>query len=294
MGDSATHLIIVGPARSGTTVLLNALNTSGDICMLGEPFSYRDDGEADFRARFNRKHKRFANQISKSTYAPRLPGLSEHATAPDYFKALSRHYAIYGEKISLSNPRFGSDFPRLQDWLEDHRPRCLFVFRRPADVLYSAAGLFKATTLIDTIYYYALTVRLYLNIARVLPEVRHVLHSEISEATFQVLGRWLNADLSCAAACYDAERLERRHPEAEIAEIETLNLAYDFLSKWEAFDGLIAPALLQTEQKLSGENGNELGRLYAKVDALILSLGQDHQQNNAVSDAVADSSDGRR
>jgi hypothetical protein len=274
------HLVVIGHARSGTTVLLNALNTSPDAYLLGEPFSYRDSGERGFRARFNRAHRSYRNQISKSTYAPRLPGLAEDAPAAEYLRALREHYAIYGEKIGLTSPRYGSDFARLQDWLEDHRPHCLFVFREPGDVLDSTAKMFEFTTSTDNILSYALTARLYLNLARVLPDVRHVLHSEIAQGTFEVLGRWLGADFSSAHACYDAPRQQRRDPAQSSPEIETLNAAYDFLSRQAPRDGLIPPALLQTEQKLSGENGNELGKLYADLNALVASLGRNYLGND--------------
>ena len=78
-GDVSTRLLVIGHARSGTTVLLNALNTCRDIYLLGEPFTFRDGGVAGFRQRFNDKHRRYGNQPTKSAYAPALPGLAEDA-----------------------------------------------------------------------------------------------------------------------------------------------------------------------------------------------------------------------
>ena len=260
-GERATQLLVVGHARSGTTILLNALNTADDVYMLGEPFSYRDPGEPDFRRRFNAMHRGYNNQIAKSTYAPTLPGLPEDADHATYFTRLSEYYPVFGEKISLSTPRYGSDFAKLKSWIEA---------RRPQDTLSSMMEMFPHILPRESVFSYALTVRLYLDLARTLPNVRHVMHESVCAESFEDWSGWLGVDLGGGFDCYTPDRAARRPPAPPDGEIETLVRAYDFLAKWTP--GLIAPALLQTEEKLSGRGGSELGRLYARLDALLQDL----------------------
>ena len=65
-------LFIIGAARSGTTILQNALNDSRDIFLFGEPCFHADSGDADFASRYNTMHRSWGNQENKSSYCPPL------------------------------------------------------------------------------------------------------------------------------------------------------------------------------------------------------------------------------
>ena len=82
-------LFIIGVARSGTTVLQNALNASPDIFLLGEPDIY-DDHSAGFASRYNAMHAAWGNQPAKSSYLPKV--LDKDGTWRDHLAALSRHH----------------------------------------------------------------------------------------------------------------------------------------------------------------------------------------------------------
>jgi hypothetical protein len=50
-------LFVIGAARTGTTILQNALNDSADVFLFGEPGFHRDPGSADFAVRYNSMHR---------------------------------------------------------------------------------------------------------------------------------------------------------------------------------------------------------------------------------------------
>ena len=271
--ERPTRLIVIGHARSGTTILLRALNTSPDVHMLGEPNSYLDDGEDNFRARFNRMHSNYSNQICKATYAPALPNLPEDADLPVYFETLAEHHRIYGEKVALASPRFGYDTGKLRNWIETNRPSCLFVFRHPQSMIASMERKFPHISWEENIFTYAATVCLYLDLARVLPDIRHVIHESISAKTFKRLGQWLKTDLSSAGACY-LRRPAISQPPSPRPEMDPLIAAYAFLAKSKSDLGVISPALAQTAATLSDAKQSEVGQIYLSLYKLMNQLRQ--------------------
>jgi hypothetical protein len=80
-------LFVIGAARSGTTILQNALNHSPAIFLFGEPNLHLETGEGNFAARYNEMHRSWSNQKTKSTYCP--PILSADGAAEDYLGRLS-------------------------------------------------------------------------------------------------------------------------------------------------------------------------------------------------------------
>jgi hypothetical protein len=238
---------------------------------MGEPFSYRDQGEKYFRDRFNAMHAGYGNSPSKSSYAPALPDLPEDADLPCYFESLSEHYPIFGEKIALGNPR-GDNLAQLKLWIERHRPHCLFVFRAPQSTLASMPRLFPHLTPQENIYSYAMTVRLYIDLARTLPNIRHIIHEDISAKTFDNLGKWLNADLSCAPNRYDIRHQAAPTRPAETAEVAALSFAYDFLSRQTKRHHRFLPWKSQIIGSLSGTDLGQINKAYAKLTQLTQNL----------------------
>ena len=259
------RLAVIGHARSGTTVLLNAFNSCPDIYMMGEPFSYWESGEKNFRDRFNAKHVGYRHHPSKSTYAPVLPNLPEDADLSEYFEALSEHYPIYGEKIALASPRYGHDPAKLMLWVEINRPHCLFVFRAPQSTIASMPRLLPNLTLEENIYSYAMTMRLYFDLARTLPNIRHIIHEDISARTFNNLGNWLDLDLSFASGFYDKRHQAARRASAETPEIATLISAYDFLSRQTMRTDTVLPWRRQITGSLAGSKLSEINKIYKNL-----------------------------
>jgi hypothetical protein len=135
----------------------------------------------------------------------------------------------------------------------------------------SMEKLFPHISLEENIFSYASTVCLYLDLARVLPNVRHVIHERISAKTFKHLGQWLSTDLSGAAACYLWRRAASR-PRSQRPEMDALIAAYTFLSKSNSDLGVISPALAQVGGYLSDEKQSKLGAIYADLYRLMNQL----------------------
>ncbi len=113
------NIIIVGHARSGTTILLNALNSSSDIYLLGECNSYLNGDLPAFRTRFNEQHEQWLNQATKSCYVPALTGIDQESSCNAYLAVLANYVRYTGEKIAVGPERLsGTNFAVLKDWLE--------------------------------------------------------------------------------------------------------------------------------------------------------------------------------
>src|SRR5204862_6445007 len=61
-------LFVVGHARSGTSILMQALNTSPDIFLLGEANLYVEGLRIGFPRWFNDMHRQFGNTLGKGSY----------------------------------------------------------------------------------------------------------------------------------------------------------------------------------------------------------------------------------
>lgn len=272
------NLAIIGHARSGTTVLQNAINTSASAYVLGEANLYRGASDPDFRQRYNAMHRSYGNQVSKSTYAPALPGVEAAADGAAYLSALARHYRVVGDKLALGHPRFGHDLDAAKSWLESTRAHCLFVFRHPASVLSSSATMFGAQIpFAFHVASYALTIGFYLDTLRVLPNVRCLLHDKIAKRTFVDLGDWLDLDLSSAFELYDPPSAAQPPWPAEAqpyaADLETLYNGVAALAGARRID-----PRLQLEQKISA-SGRRLpvGDLWRLAMAVVARAEQDAQ-----------------
>ncbi len=65
-----SNLFVLGCARSGTTILQNALNDSDQVFLFGEPDFHTDPGTPDFARRYNAMHRSWSNHATKSTFCP--------------------------------------------------------------------------------------------------------------------------------------------------------------------------------------------------------------------------------
>lgn len=202
-----SYCIIVGHARSGTTVLLNALNACKDIYLLGEPHLYRNGRRENFVGWFNAQHANWGNQPVKSSYVPELPGLEPDANGNDYIDALSQRVQIVGEKIVLGPEAAGHDFDKLRSWLERKHwsAHIIFALRRPSNIIASCQKMYGDEPA-DLVQSVAKTLQTALATARIFPKVTFVVYEDVADSTFEVLGRWLDVDLSGAYNMYTVER----------------------------------------------------------------------------------------
>ena len=197
-------LFVIGAARSGTTVFQNALNSSPEIFLLGEPALQDDPGTPDFAARYNAMHRSWGNQENKSSFCP--PLFDQDAPWHHYLARLARHYRYVGSKIVVNPHEAARTCQQLFEFHCRHfyRSHYVFTFRNPIDVLMSTRGLAELNgdeaAGYDTVLKSFLQVMaLYIRFLRNLPSVRAVFHEDLGEAVLRDTGAWLGVDLGEAA-----------------------------------------------------------------------------------------------
>jgi len=209
-------LFVIGAARTGTTILQNALNDSHAIFLFGEPAFHNEGDSEDFAARYNAMHRSWGNQENKSSYCP--PLFEEDASWYAYLARLAQTYRYVGSKIVI-NPLEAED--RASELFDFHcrhfyASRYLFTFRNPLDVLMSTRGLAElnggtVSTYAEVIKGYFLVVQLFFRALRNLPHVEVVFHEAVEPATFRKLESWLATPLPHAGDYYSGSKV--RHYE---------------------------------------------------------------------------------
>ncbi len=215
---SKRGLFIVGHARSGTTILQNALNDSDDIFLLGEPNLHYDAGGRDFRRRYNAMHRGFGNQENKSSYCPAL--FEDDESWDAYLIALNRRYRYVGAKIVVDPEGADIAAERIYEFAirEFSRSRYVFTFRNPVDVLCSMQNLCtyggrQPPTAAAIMRSYLVCIRLYIRMLRTMPKVQVLFHGGISAATFADLGKMLKIDLGNCHKYYSDEKANSYTPD---------------------------------------------------------------------------------
>lgn len=232
------RLFIIGAARSGTTVLQNALNHSPQIFLFGEPDLCGEDGQAGFAGRYNAMHRSWSNQETKSTFCP--PILDEDGCWRDYWDRLSKTHRWVGAKIVV-NAMGGPDWiDRLFTFHCRHfyDAHYIFTFRNPLAVVSSTHELQLMTGgglsgLPAIMANYAETAALYLRALRNLPNVTAILHEDVGQATMRRLGRWLDVPLTGTERYFDDRRVRRydasSFDEEDQRHIQRLDTLYETL-----------------------------------------------------------------
>ena len=273
-------LFVIGAARTGTTILQNALNDSADVFLLGEPAFHHDPGTADFAERYNARHRAWHNQENKSSHCPRFFDGDDSWHA--YLHHLARLYRRVGSKIVVNPEDADAEVAKIFDFHSRHfyRSHHLFTFRHPLDVLVSVRTLaawsnHEGADHASILRSFHLVVQLYLRMLRNLPHVSAVFHEGIDAQTFQALGRALGVDLHGAAAYYDRGKVHR-HTLDELPAAwhepmrQAVSVYEDLRREVEA-----GPALLQVEQNshnLDERHYTVLGRLWRRTELLLAAL----------------------
>ena len=271
-------LLIVGHARSGTTVLQSALSAAPEVFLLGEANLYRTGDRASFRSWYNTMHESYGNQRCKITYAPALPGSTNAEDGNSYLQRLSNHYEIFGEKLALGTPAGAHDYQRLTEWVEQKRAACVFVFRKPLDTIISSAAMFPSLPMGWHVASYALVVKLFFDLASVLPGIYGVITERIDQARLSRLGAELGLDLSIACEMYSESRVHTRArvwPVDLMREAAQLDELYSGISELLSSELLISPIALQAAQKTHDSSiNNGVGALRNLAELIIGSAKQ--------------------
>ncbi|HTZ70484.1 MAG TPA: sulfotransferase, partial [Acetobacteraceae bacterium] len=181
-------LFIIGAARSGTTILQNALNDSPEIFLFGEANFHTDPGTPDFAARYNAMHRSWHNQETKSSFCP--PVLPRDSYWHDYVRWLASHHRLVGSKTVINPVRPAGWLERLFAFHCQHfyQSSYIFTFRDPVATILSTRDLQVLLSghtegLRSIMRNYVDTVLLFVSMLRALPNVRAVCHEDIDRAT---------------------------------------------------------------------------------------------------------------
>ena len=280
---SKRGLFIIGHARSGTTILQNALNDSDDIVLLGEPNLHVDTGSRDFRRRYNAMHQGFGNQENKSSYCPALFADDESWDA--YLVALNQRYRYVGAKVVVDPEGADETAERIYEFAmrEFYRSRYVFTFRNPIDVLCSMQNLCsyggrQPPSPAAIMRSYLISIRLYIRMLRTMPKVQVLFHGRISAATFADLGKMLKIDLGNCHKYYSDEKANRYTPNLGSWQNQALDRVY---AVYEEFRDGAANGydLIQIDQNrdamLNPSHPTPLGLLCRHVEEAIAFLEQE-------------------
>lgn len=273
-------LFVLGAARSGTTVLQNALNDSKDIFLFGEPVFHEDPGTPDFAARYNSKHRTWGNQENKSSFCPAF--FADDATWSAYLCHLASMYRYVGSKIVINPQRSLETCQEIFDFHCRHfyRSHYVFTFRNPIDVLMSTRGLAELNGDVAASYDMVLrsfvaVIGLYIRMLRNFSSVSAVFHEAIGQATFRDLGARLGVDLSSAARYYDTNRVRRYTlddvPEPARESVKAVAELYENLRE-HALAGFESVQLEQNSGHIDIRHYTPLGALQRRVDQLLQQL----------------------
>ena len=273
-------LFIIGAARSGTTILQNALNDSPDVFLFGEPNFHDDAAVPGFAARYNAMHRSWANQETKSTFCPAV--LPVDGAWNEYLLRLNAHYRYVGSKIVINPVRDAGYLGRFFDFhcRDFYRARYLFTFRRPLPTVASTRGLQvlvrgESDDLRTILRNYAEVAGLYIRMARNLPHVRAVFHEDVERSTFEGLERWLDIPLAGSDRYYEAAKVNRYEDLGD-----ALGHAESFAALQAIYDGLRQEAgaefrALQAEQNdnhLNAAHFTAIGTIQRQIDAIVRDL----------------------
>jgi len=142
-------LFVIGSGRSGTTIFVNCLNLSKEVCVLEESDLFLNLQQQDFVRFFNARHRLYDNLFRKGAYIPPSPYGDDDAFS--FLSRMSRRYRYVGEKLAIG--------PQPNVYGEGWQPKCLdfysryffgstyfLTMRAPAEVIWSMKKKFPDRT----------------------------------------------------------------------------------------------------------------------------------------------------
>lgn len=270
---AAQGLFVIGAARTGTTILQNALNDADDIFLFGEPRFHLDPGSADFAARYNGMHRAWGNQENKSSHCPSLFETDTSWWA--YLARLAELYRHVGSKIVINPEHAVEECRQLFDFHCRHfyASHYIFTFRNPLDALMSTRGLAqlnggRVATCKEVLQGFFSVMQLYFRALRNLPHVHVVFHEAISAHVFTALEESLDMSPTRVMSYYDHAKI--RHYELSNVPQAHQSLTAEAMALYADFqhEALVGFDLVQIEQNdghLDPTHFTALGRLSWRV-----------------------------
>ena len=268
-------LFVLGAARSGTTVLQNALNHSPDIFLLGEPDLHLDEGSPGFAGRYEARHRSWGNQETKSTRLP--PAWREDGPWEAHLAWLAQRHRWVGAKIVLNAGAAASERLVRFHAQRFYGARHLFTFRSPVAVVQSTHDLqvLSGAPADDPRTLMGHYAAVYTRMLRTFPNVRALCHEDVAPPTFDALGEWLGVPLDGAARYYHPERVRVRKEANFVGEdlnhLRQLEALYADLRAM-VLEGVATPQLEQNDANFDPAHYTALGSIdrRARVIANIL------------------------
>lgn len=199
-------IFIVGHARSGTSILLDALNSSKAIFMFGEANFHETHPRTDFRQWYNGMHEGFGNLRGKGTYCPAL--LGDEASGWDYLQQMSKSFRRVGDKVAFRDETLGYNFQRFFDFQTRHffDSFHICIVRHPYTTLKSSFQMFGETDHMIYVRSYIKTILQILELYQTMPNVPILIHEMIDKNTFVLLSQWMDIDISHGIKFYEKSR----------------------------------------------------------------------------------------
>jgi hypothetical protein len=251
---------VIGPARSGTTILAQMINANHRAFLTTEANFHMAGAHPVFRDWYNNQHKMFGNQISKSCYAPNFGFAGEN----QWWKWLARaadHFELVGDQMAFSDLHIQIiDTHDFMSFFEARffRSKYIFTFRDPVQAVISSAMLWNKSP-VSLIAGWAAVVRLWADLIRIFPSTMTVLLEDLDAARIAKISTFLQIDLTESEALLDPREL-RRHNPADIASGEVveqlaprLQMIYHEIRETVAMERV----LLQTDQKRERDDGSQ-------------------------------------
>jgi hypothetical protein len=201
-------LFVVGHARSGTSILADALNTSEDVYCFMEPYFYRSLDLPEFAAWFNKMHQDFGNPPMKGYWAPSFGG----ATARGVVRNLRETYRYVGEKLAFRQREKDYDFQKFVEFSVEEFSKSPFicVIRDPIQVTSSVIDTFEASNfnsekLKEIVKSQLETYSVILQLSSIVPLCYLLFHESIDNEILATLGSELSINLEGAMNLYRAD-----------------------------------------------------------------------------------------
>ncbi len=205
---------VVGPARSGTTILAQIINGSDSAFLTTEANYFSAAAHADFREWYNEKHRTFENQKSKVSYAPKFGDQDERQWWQWLVRAAD-HFETVGDKMAFSDAHMGSlNVKEFTEFFEERffRSKYVFIFRNPLQCVLSAIGLWNRVPA-EAVAGWCEFVKLWADFIRVFPSTMTVLLEQLDSGRVDEIGDFLSLDLREGARLLDSREQRRHKPE---------------------------------------------------------------------------------
>ncbi len=251
-------VFVMGPARSGTTILAQLINGSDRAFLTTEGYYFLAQDCLDFRRWYNEQHRGFGNQVSKTSYAPNFG----HRGETEWWKWLARaseHYELVGDKMAFSDA--GRCLPNsieFMDFFESRffRSKYIFTFRDPVQSVLSSVGLWKKDP-VAAVVGWASFVKLWADFIRVFPATVTLLLEQLDAGKVGEIGDFLGLDLTRSTRLLDPREQRQHQPqESECGEFISrvaplLQMIFSEIKEAVSMDRI----LLQADQKRTHLDG---------------------------------------